>query len=597
MAVARPESLELSDYLSVLRRRWLIVLLLTVVGVVIAGAYVKTATKMYTATSLVQVSPLSNNATAAVGRTSGSVNMDNEAQIVQSNTVASAAAQALHSPLGPQDLVKYISVAVPPNTTFLRISCDAPTARGSDVCADAFASAYLANRHSTIVNSLSGQLAANQTRIAKVSKIVASLKKKLNSLAPDATGRTTIQLSVSADDALLHTLENNDNTMVPLLDGLNLPGNTAVGQVVTPATTPDSPSSPRKLLIVPSGLLAGLLIGLMCAYLVDRRDHRVHSPGEIERFLNTPVLLSVSAKAASANRLLSSRSKSGQAFTELAQYAAATLGDGDHVLLVAGTSAGPGCSTVAVNLAATLARTRSEVVLVCADPGTTVAPQLLGIGTVHGLAEVLAGTANVAEVIRRSAGMPRLQVITPGINTSGAPLDLQYDGSRRLLAELRESSRYVIIEAQSVGADADSFQLAEFADGVIMTVETNLTSRTDATDCLNRLDRLRTTVLGAAVVATSRRARRAASQKSATPLPPKSTPRLIESRRPDESVQAADPPRVAEKLLAQPSAEVSQDSHQADETIPMPLATAMSMPDWARKAPKFKNPPDKASEA
>ncbi|MDQ2877069.1 MAG: Wzz/FepE/Etk N-terminal domain-containing protein [Actinomycetota bacterium] len=605
MALARPDSLELSDYLGVIRRRWWIVLVLLVVGVGIAGAYVKAAPKTYTAAALIQVNPLSNNATAAVGRTSGAVNMDNEAQIVQSNTVASAAAQQLHSPLTGQALVKHISVAVPPNTTFLQISCDASTARGSAACADAFADAYLANRHSTIVSSLSGQLAANQARIASVSKIVASLKNQLVSLPARAASRTTIELSVSADDALLQELVTNDDTMVPLLDGLNLSDNTAVGRVVTPASTPTSPSSPRKLLVLPSGLLAGLLIGLLCAFLVDRRDHRVHTPGEVERFLNIPVLLNISGKAAPAGRLLSSRSKPGQAFTELAQYVAATLGEGDHVLLVAGTSAGPGCSTVAANLAATMARTRSEVVLVCADPESTLTPRLLGIGGVRGLAEVLAGTATVAEVARRPAGVPRLRVITPGIDTSSAVFDLQYDGSRRLLADLREGSRYVIIEAQSVGAYADSFQLAEFADGIIVTVETDLTSRTDAADCLNRLERLRTTVLGAAVVAASRRVRRAATQDpAARPAPsPIPRPRLIQSSRPGKSSRPADPPRPAdptgpaEKPLARSAAEVSHGSRQADETMPLPRATALSLPDRSWKTPEIKSPPDEASGA
>lgn len=604
MAVARPDSLELSDYLGVLRRRWWIVVVLAVVGAGLAGAYVKVAPKTYTATVLVQVSPVSNNATAAAGRTSGAVNMDNEAQIAQSNTVASAAAQALHSPIQPQALVKHISVAVPPNTTFLQISCDTSTARGAAACADAFAAAYLANRLSAIVSSLSGQLSANQARIASISKVVATLKNQLLSLRPDAPSRTTIELSVSADDALLQELENSDDTMVPQLDGLNLPHNTSVGKVVTPASTPTSPSSPRKLLLLPSGLLTGLLIGLLCAYLVDRRDHRVHTAREIERFLDTPVLLTVAAKTVPTSRLLASRSKPGQAFTELAQYAAARLGDGDHVLLVAGTSAGPGCSTVASNLAATLARTRSEVVLVCADPGSTVTPQLLGIGNVRGLAEVLAGTATIGEVAVRPTGAPRLQVITPGAAAAGAPLELQYEASRRLLADLRASARYVIIEAQSAGVHADSFQLAEFADGVVVTVETDLTLRTDAADCLNRLDRLGTTVLGAAVVATRRRPKRHASQdpaeRPASSPEPKRRPAGIP--RPDASPAPAGQsrpsgPRPAEKKAAGPISAVNPASDLSEETRPLRRVTAMSQPDRPGTVPDFTNPPDQATGA
>lgn len=586
MAVARPEALELSDYLGVLRRRWWIVLVLTVVGVGVAGAYVKVAPKAYTATALVQVNPLSNNATAAAGRTSGSVNMDNEAQIVQSNTVASLAGHNLHSPLEEQQLLKHVSVAVPPNTTFLQISCDASTARSSVSCADAFAAAYLTIRRTTIVNGLSGQLAANETRITKVSKSVAILKDRLGRLPATAPTRTTIELTVSADDALLHELESSDDTMLPQLDGLNLPNNTAVGRVVTPAIAPTSPSSPRKLLLLPSGLLAGLLIGLLCAYLVDRRDHRVHTPGEIERFLNTPVLLNVPAKAVPADRLASSRSEAGQAFTELAQYIAATLGDGDHVLLVAGTSEGPGCSTVAANLAATLARTRSDVVLVCANPASTSTPRLLGIGDVRGLAQVLDGTATIAEVIHSPAAMGRLWIITPGVGASRPLLDLQYDASRRLLAQLQRNARYVIIEAQSVGADADSFQLAEFADGIIMTVETDLTTRTAAADCLNRLERLHTIVLGAAVVAGTGRVKRPASPDPVV----FSRPATKREPRPSMGPQPATWAGSGEKPESRPATPARK--RQAEEARPLPKVGAMSLPERTGKTTEIKDPPD-----
>jgi len=82
--------------------------------------------------------------------------------------------------------------------------------------------------------------------------------------------------------------------------------------------------------------------------------------------------------------IVSPRSRTGRAYTELAQAVASNLGDGNHVVLVAGASAGRSGSVVAANLAATLARTRSEVILVCADLRDSVTPQLLGVGDGRG---------------------------------------------------------------------------------------------------------------------------------------------------------------------------------------------------------------------
>ena len=201
---------------------------------------------------------------------------------------------------------------------------------------------------------------------------------------------------------------------------------------------PSSPTSPQALLILPSGLLVGLLIGLIVAFLVDRRDKRIHGARDIERYLDLPVMLSVSAKKHGTQpSLVGPRSRTGQAFAELAHGASAALGEGNHVLVVAGASAGPGGGVTAANLAAALARTHSEVALVCADLHASVIPELFHLGQGRGLAEVLGGNATVSEVARRPADFPRLRVVTPGVDTSFALYNFQHDATRDLISELR----------------------------------------------------------------------------------------------------------------------------------------------------------------
>src|SRR5262249_61564530 len=93
---------------------------------------------------------------------------------------------------------------------------------------------------------------------------------------------------------------------------------------------------PKLLLVLPRGLLAGLLIGLVLAFVLDRRDDRIHSARDVERFLGLPVLFRLRQKRLGEPATLSApRSGAGRAFTELAEAVGAGLGDGNHIIAVA----------------------------------------------------------------------------------------------------------------------------------------------------------------------------------------------------------------------------------------------------------------------
>jgi Mrp family chromosome partitioning ATPase len=130
----------------------------------------------------------------------------------------------------------------------------------------------------------------------------------------------------------------------------------------------------------------------------------------------------------------------------------------------------------------------------------SVAPELFGLSDSRGLAEVVAGLATVGEVVRGPAGMPGLWVIPPGSDTSLAEYNLQYDTARALTSQLRRDARFVVIEAQAGDEGADTFALAEFADGALLTVEVERATRDEVNLGIKRLSRMRIPVLGAAAL-------------------------------------------------------------------------------------------------
>jgi capsular polysaccharide biosynthesis protein len=494
----QPGPLEAVDYTGVLRRRWWVVVALAVVGLIGGAAYTLVAPKTYTAAAAAAVkttgADVGNGITG--NRTGGGlVNLDTEAQLVKSGTVAAIAGKMMHSSLTAYELARQVTVTVPPNSQVLDIACDAPTGPGAATCANDFATAYLQNRSSSATVVLNAQIKTLSGKVAALEQQMAKLNTTISGLAKNSATRLT-------DRSVLGSARTQANALNGEITSLTgLAANVEGGHVITTATAPAKPSKPSKTLVLPSALVAGLVIGLVVAFVWDRRDKRLHSAADVERLLSLPVLLNLPRKAFGGQvSLAPPRSRTGKAFTELAHTVAASLGEGSHVVLVAGTTPGPAASVIAANLAATLARTHSEAVLVCADMRDSVAPKLFGLAGSRGLAEVVAGLATVGEVVRGPAGLPGLWVIPPGSDASLADYQLQYDTARALTSQLRRDARYVVIEAQAGDDGADTFALAEFADTAVLTIEVEHVRREQAATCVTRLQRMRVPLLGAAVL-------------------------------------------------------------------------------------------------
>ena len=497
-SVQRPDSFDAADYTGVLRRRWWIVVGLAVAGVIGAYGYTKVAPKTYTAAAVVYVAATGADQAnpGSSSKTTGPVNLNTEAQLVTSGGVAALAGHLMHSPLTPYALAKQINVSVPPSSSLLAIACNAPTAAGAAQCAQDFATAYLQNRSSSAAASINGQIKNLTVKATTLEAEMGTLNAKIVTLPKNSPTRAKDGSTLSSDRAQLSQLNGN------LAKLQSLAADTSGGHIITAAVAPKQPSSPKKSLILPSGLAVGLIIGLILAFVWDRRDRRMHKSKDVERLLNLPVMLDLPARAfGNPLSIAGPRSATGRAFTELAQSVSASLGEGTHVLLVTGATPGPAGSLIASNLAATLARSYSDVVLVCADLSDTVAPDLFGVEAgSQGLAEIVAGTATVRDVACGIPALPGLWVIPPGADPSLAVYNLQHDRVKALVSQLRRDARFVIIEAQASEDGADTFAVAEFADAALLAVEIPDTTQTEANVTIRRLRRMQTMVLGAAVL-------------------------------------------------------------------------------------------------
>ena len=95
---AEPRSVELRDYALVVRRRWVLVLVMIVLGAALGAGYAKHKGHVYAATSQVVVEPATQGPLNPPAQPNLQVNMVTEQAVAQSALVAGLAAKLIHGP-------------------------------------------------------------------------------------------------------------------------------------------------------------------------------------------------------------------------------------------------------------------------------------------------------------------------------------------------------------------------------------------------------------------------------------------------------------------------------------------------------------------
>jgi flagellar biosynthesis protein FlhG len=157
-----------------------------------------------------------------------------------------------------------------------------------------------------------------------------------------------------------------------------------------------------------------------------------------------------------------------------------------HVIAVASGKGGVGKSNIALGLALALRAEGRSVILLDADLGTANLDVLLGLRPNQNLTQVIAGRAQLSDVIQNGPGGVRF---LPG--GSGLGADLSAVELRRLVSALRplesEADFLVIDTGAGVSQAVTAFALA--ADTVIVVTTPEPTAMTDAYALMKTLTR------------------------------------------------------------------------------------------------------------
>ena len=208
------------------------------------------------------------------------------------------------------------------------------------------------------------------------------------------------------------------------------------------AALPTSKSSKRKLELLVLGVILGLMLGVGTAYMRDHLDDRIRDRADLGRCLNAPVLSDIPAVRRGSVRpgvgvIDDPRSPLAEAFRHVRARISPLLvstGSQGKVLLVSSAQPGEGRTSVAINLAAVMALTGANVLLVDADLRNRALSNQLQVAREPGLTDLLADHARIGDVIRPASLAPGLSFMAAGTVTD-RPVDLF--NTARLMLDLR----------------------------------------------------------------------------------------------------------------------------------------------------------------
>lgn len=304
--------------------------------------------------------------------------------------------------------------------------------------------------------------------------------------------------------------------------------------VVKPAVEPLAPFNvPSKIMIVLTGLVMGLIIGVVLVFLSEVFDTSMGTIEDVEELLQVPVLgvipqLTLDAKkkgrAADSGEAVRNRtrdlvthydpkSQAAESFRALRtnlQFLRLELKG--KLFLITSSFVQEGKTLNVVNLALSMAQAGHKVLLVDADlrkpsvhrvfglvrePGVT--DYVLGnydwrevVGTIS---DVMLGDVSIEDILL-TPGMDNLHVLTAGTKPPNPTEILSSERFRRFLDEARGTYDYIFVDAPPILPVADATEIAPLMDGVFLVYTVWRIGRGVLRRAKSNLDNVEAKVLG-----------------------------------------------------------------------------------------------------
>jgi len=284
-------------------------------------------------------------------------------------------------------------------------------------------------------------------------------------------------------------------------------------RVMDYADVPDNPYKPNRKAIVLTGLIAGALLGLALAFLLEYLDNTFRSVEEVEGKLKLPVIgtlpeLTASELAETPAGLYFSRkgrSVFAEAVRTLRTGVLLSRPDADKLsVLVTSSVPGEGKTTTAINLATALSHLGPTVLVEADLRRPAIGQALLGKGEkpghqqVGGLTTCILGQKKLTDCLKK-VGSGNLYLLPAGPAPANPLEILSSQKFNALLQGLKDRFQYVIVDCSPVLAVSDALVLGRHVDGALFVLRADSVPRQMATNATAKLQRVGVPILGVSI--------------------------------------------------------------------------------------------------
>jgi polysaccharide biosynthesis transport protein len=369
-----------------------------------------------------------------------------------------------------------------------------------------------------IVNEIKAAYASAENRERLIRNTLGEMKGKLDQSNANVMQYDTLKRQADANSNLYVSLSSQikQMAMAGSLNSNNI-------RVLDDARVPERPSGPHRFRILGAGAAFALLGGMVLAFAAESMDDTISSIDDLKRWSGLPALALV-PKVGALNTRFSRQHRAALPKSVLTlqahgmKYLAefpnspeaeairnletvirlpATPGARPvQTVLITSAFAGEGKTTVAANLAMTLAR-HGKTCLVDADLRHPAITHAFGLSRQAGLQDLLTGPERpVQEVCRALPEFPNLTVVGTGTKHPSGQEALTSNRMRNLAEQLRANYEYVIFDSPPIIPFSEARWLSTLSDGAVLVTRCSETTRRAMMWSLEILEGLRAPVLG-----------------------------------------------------------------------------------------------------
>lgn len=285
------------------------------------------------------------------------------------------------------------------------------------------------------------------------------------------------------------------------------PGNV---RVISNAVVPYKPVSSRAVGYLASGSLA-LLAAAGVIYLLEINDKSIKTIEEAKELYGYACLGTI--PAIDKFKVLNLPESSQDPYTPkivVRDYPALPLSESYRMLqsnikfsnsdqlvksiVITSSAVREGKSTVAANLAASMAQTGNRVLLVDANLHHPMQHRIWNVSNDNGLSNLI--TEQLAPGMAMNEVLPNLDLLTSGTITLAPATLLDSERMRMLMDYWSEDYDFVIFDTPSLDLTADAPIMGRIADGVLLVVKPGSVERTQASNTKEMLDQSGLNMLG-----------------------------------------------------------------------------------------------------